>query len=169
MKYVAIDIETAEWGYPCEIALVEIRDGGLNNPKSLKIKPSCYPHMNPEMQAIHGITSEQLRDCPTLKDLWGEISDYIIGATLVGHNIRFDIGAIKKELQQYGITVGAFPCVCTLQQARKHLNLTSYKLDNVCSHLRIKTDRLHRAQSDAEAAAKVFIRLPKDGIKIIHL
>jgi DNA polymerase-3 subunit epsilon len=168
-KCLAIDIETADWGYPCEIALAEIRDSGVFPLKSWLVKPSCYPAMNPEMESIHGISSERLKDAPTLKDIWGEISCIINRATLVGHNIRFDIGAIKKELERYGITCRVFPCVCTLEQSRIHLNIKSHKLLNVCRHLGIEIKNHHSALSDAEAAARIFIKLPKTGIKLMNL
>ena len=167
MKIVSIDVETADWGYPCEIGIAEIIDGKIVSSKSWLVKPSCFPKMNAEHQAIHGITNEQLEHAPTFKEIWSELKPYIEGVLLVAHNVKFDIDCIVSEMQRHRIKTKPLHGYCTCLQAREHLNIPSHKLDAVCKHLGIEIGNHHRAEHDAIAAAKIHLALPKRGVKMI--
>jgi len=103
MKIIAIDVETADTGHICEIGVAEIDSGKITGSKSWLVKPLCYPRMNPEHQAIHGITNAQLEHAPTFKELWSELKYHIEGKLLVAHNAKFDIECLASEITRNGI------------------------------------------------------------------
>jgi len=167
MKVVAIDVETADWNYPCEIGVAEIIEGNVVDSKSWLIKPSCYPRMNPDHYAIHGISNHQLENAPSFKDVWIDLRTYIEGSLLIAHNAQFDIDCISSEMKRWMIKCKPLRYCCTCHQARKHLNLPNYKLETVCKHLGIDIKGHHRAKHDAISAGQVYFALPKTGVKIM--
>src|SRR5712692_7740563 len=84
---------------------------------------------------------------------------FIDGATLVGHNLGFDIGFLSYEAQLLGY---AFPIdgLDTIPLARRFLpGLRRFKLDLVAEHLNIHIANRHRAMGDARVTAAVFAKL----------
>ena len=169
MKIVAIDIETADCSYPCEIGVAEIADGMVINSKSWLVKPSCFPRMNPKHQAIHGIDISELESAPTFRDIWPELKPYIEGSLLIAHNAQFDIDCIAKEMYRFGIKTEPLRYCCTCEQSRRYLSLENNKLGSVCKYLGINIGKHHRAKDDAVAAAKIYLALPKTRIKTMEI
>lgn len=59
--------------------------------------------ISPGAQAVHGISMEDLEDCPKFADVADEICDVIAQAeVLVGYNLAFDIDMIQAELARIG-------------------------------------------------------------------
>ena len=56
--------------------------------------------IDPEAQAIHGITAADLADKPTFADIADEFLEFIDGANLVAHNSGFDMAFINAELER---------------------------------------------------------------------
>lgn len=57
-----------------------------------------------ESTAIHGITDEDVRDCPPFKDWAKSVHGYLKGSDLAGYNLRhFDIPILWEELFRAGI------------------------------------------------------------------
>ena len=52
----------------------------------------------PESTAIHGITDEDVKDCPTFKEIAKSLATQIEGCDLAGYNSnRFDIPMLAEE------------------------------------------------------------------------
>jgi DNA polymerase-3 subunit epsilon len=161
MRLIGCDIETSDWGYPCEIAFAEIMPDNAVLSKSWLVKPSNHPHMSERHQQIHGITVEELENAPTLEKLWPEIKGYFQGSLIIAHNAAFDIQTIIAELKRYKIKPPALKYFCTCNQARRNLKLSNYRLDTVCYRLGIEMKGHHRAEADAVSAAKIYMALSK--------
>src|SRR3989441_7361357 len=106
-----------------------------------------------------GITEEMLVDAPGAREVLPGFLRFIEGATLVGHNLGFDIGFLSYEAQLLGYT---FPIdgLDTIPLARRFLpGLRRFKLDLVAEHLGIVLANRHRAMGDARVTAAVFGKL----------
>ena len=118
--------------------------------------------MPAEAFAIHGISTEQLKDKP----LFGEIADdllaFIGDAPLVAHNAMFDLGFLNAELERAGKgAVGRERLVDTLLLARRRHPGASNRLDDLCTRYGIDNSRRtkHGALLDAELLAEVYLEL----------
>ena len=60
----------------------------------------------PESTAIHGITDEDVKDCPTFKEIAKSLAAQIEGCDLAGYNsIRFDIPLLAEEFLRAGVDI----------------------------------------------------------------
>ena len=63
-------------------------------------------HIPEESSAIHGIYDEDVKDCPTFKDVAKKIATDIEGCDLAGFNSnRFDIPVLAEEFLRAGIDI----------------------------------------------------------------
>ncbi|MCB9225206.1 MAG: 3'-5' exonuclease [Crocinitomicaceae bacterium] len=104
------------------IAFFDLETTGLNISKDriveiaiLRIEPdhsesSYLKRINPEMEIspesieIHGITLEDVKDCPSFIDVAQEIKDFIGDADLAGYNSnKFDIPFLIEQFLAHGI------------------------------------------------------------------
>src|SRR5712692_8859800 len=106
-----------------------------------------------------GISQDMVADAPSAQIVLPGFMRFIDGATLVGHNLGFDIGFLSYEAQLLGY---AFPIdgLDTILLARRFLpGLRRFKLDLVAEHLGIAVANRHRALGDARVTAAVFAKL----------
>lgn len=69
--------------------------------RTWRIKPEVA--ISPGAQAVHGISMDDLADCPTFGDLADEIAAVFAEAeVLVGYNLAFDIDMITSEYERLG-------------------------------------------------------------------
>ena len=60
----------------------------------------------PESTAIHGITDEDVKDCPTFKEIAKSLAAQIEGCDLAGYNSnRFDIPLLAEEFLRAGVDI----------------------------------------------------------------
>jgi DNA polymerase-3 subunit epsilon len=85
-----------------ELAIVKISPDGTKLVKRKLINP-LMP-IPASSTAIHGITSEMVKDAPSFKQVANEIKQFIEGADLGGYNSnRFDIPMLLEEFLRAGI------------------------------------------------------------------
>ncbi len=113
---------------------------------------------------IHYISDDQVKDKPNIYQLEKKISNFLENTILVGHNVDFDIGFIKKNAAKtsLAVTVKKIPSIDTiLLTAGLYPSLESYELSFLCDHFRIKTfDQIrHSALGDAIITARLFLFL----------
>ena len=113
---------------------------------------------------IHYISDDQVKDKPNIYQLEKKISNFLENTILVGHNVDFDIGFIKKNAAKTSLatTVKRIPSIDTiLLAAGLYPSLESYELSFLCDHFRIKTfDQIrHSALGDAIITARLFLFL----------
>ena len=126
----------------------------------------CY--LNPERdvpteaQAIHGHSTEFLKDKPLFAEIADGLVAFLDGASLVIHNAAFDMGFLNAELDRVGRTaIGHDRIVDTLLLARRKHPGGPNRLDDLCARYRIDNSRRtkHGALLDAELLAEVYIEL----------
>ncbi len=80
-----------------EIAILKIHPDGTEERYEKRVNPEMP--IPEESTAIHGITDEDVADCPTLKDLVNEIESFIGDADIAGYNSnKFDLPLLAEEL-----------------------------------------------------------------------
>jgi len=85
---------------------------------------------------------------------------------LVAHNAPFDMGVLKKCLQDYGIEwTERSRYICTVQIGRRMLPGMKHGLDAMCGYYGIELDH-HKADSDSHAAAEILLRYMEDGVAV---
>jgi DNA polymerase III subunit epsilon len=126
----------------------------------------CY--LNPERdvpteaQAIHGHSTEFLKDKPLFAEIADGLVAFLDGASLVIHNAAFDMGFLNAELDRVGRTaIGHDRIIDTLLLARRKHPGGPNRLDDLCARYRIDNSRRtkHGALLDAELLAEVYIEL----------
>ena len=79
-----------------EISMVKVMPNGQEIVKTRRINPGMP--IPPESTAIHGITDEDVKNCPTFKEIAKSLAAQIEGCDLAGFNSnRFDIPMLAEE------------------------------------------------------------------------
>jgi DNA polymerase III subunit epsilon len=161
VDFVVIDTETTGLrpgpDRVIEIAAVRVRGGVSVGAFQTLLNPQRS--IPPFIIRFTGISPEMVQDAPTSEAIFPEFLQFIEGATLVGHNLGFDLNFLAHEarLLRRSFPVDGFD---TIPLARRLLpGLKRFKLDYVADHLHISTVQRHRAMGDAKVTAAVFIRL----------
>lgn len=160
MNFIAMDFETANH-YPesaCSLALVMVR----NN----EIVDRFYTVINPQMSfdaqniKVHQITADDVRDAPTMAEVWPKIKDlYQPGMLVAAHNARFDTNVMRQSLARYSIPEPHYLVIDTLKTSRLlEPDLPNHKLDTVSTALDVNLWHHHNALSDSEACAEILIK-----------
>lgn len=85
-----------------EICILREQIDGSTKIKTLRINPEIP--IPPEVTAIHGITDEDVKDCPTFKKVANELSQFLDNCDLAGFNSNhFDIPMLVEEFLRAGI------------------------------------------------------------------
>ncbi len=162
MNFVAFDLETTgiqpETDAIVEIGAVKFVEGLPQSPFSALVNPGC--EIPADAIAVHGITNEEVRTQPPIREFLGPLAAYCGDLPLVAHNARFDFkfleAAIKKEkgkapagvvLDTHALSKKVFP------------GLLNYRLETLTRHFDFPNTVFHRAYEDAEYCGKIFLRI----------
>ena len=166
MREVIFDTETTGFDPASGDRLVEIVCIELIN--RVPSGRTFHAYYNPERDmpaaafAVHGLSSEFLRDKPLFGLGARELLDFIEDSPLVAHNARFDFGFLNHELRLCGHSeVGLDRMIDTVAIARQLHPGAKHSLDALCTRYGI--DRSHRVKHgallDAELLAQLYIEL----------
>lgn len=87
-----------------EICYLKIHPNGNEEAKTLRVNPEM--HIPEESTAVHGITDEDVKDCPTFKQIAQNIANDMEGCDLAGFNSnRFDIPVLAEEFLRAGVNI----------------------------------------------------------------
>ena len=111
-----------------EISMVKVMPNGEEIVKTRRINPGMP--IPPEATAIHGITDEDVKDCPKFKEIAKSLAAQIEGCDLAGFNSnRFDIPMLAEEFLRAGVDVDLnrrkFIDVQTIFHKMEQRNLTA--------------------------------------------
>lgn len=113
---------------------------------------------------VTGITEADLVGQPRLADVVDTILKFLQSGLLLAYNHEFDTQLLASELTRIGVQAEFPPCMDPYPFVWKHLRETQLvrnaRLGTACEYLGIVLDSAHRADHDAEAAAKVLLELP---------
>ena len=85
-----------------EFAAIKVMPDGSEISKCWLLNPTV--HIPEETTAIHGISDEMVKNCPTFAERAQEIREFFEGCDLSGYNSdRFDILCLEEEFARVGI------------------------------------------------------------------
>ena len=115
-----------------------------------------------EAHAVHGLSTEFLKDKPFFAEVVDDLIAFIADAPLIAHNATFDLSFLNAELERAGRgAVNRERIVDTLLLARRKHPGGANRLDDLCARYSIDNSRRtkHGALLDAELLAEVYIEL----------
>ncbi|MDP2027775.1 MAG: exonuclease domain-containing protein [Sulfuriferula sp.] len=153
--YVLLDLETTG-ATPArdritEIALIRYENGE----EVARWQTLVNPHMPipPFIQTLTGIGDDMVQAAPDFESVAPRLYQYLDGAVLVAHNVRFDHGFLKHEFQRIGIILRQ-KVLCSVKLSRLlYPQHRSHGLDAVIQRHQIVVAARHRAMGDVEAVA----------------
>ena len=166
MREIVLDTETtglkpADGHRVVELGCVEL----LNR---IPTGATFHVYLNPgrdmpvEAFAVHGLSSDFLKDKPRFAEVADDFIAFIADAPIVAHNASFDHGFLCHELKLISRPGIPFERVVdTLMLARRKHAAGPYSLDALCARYGIDNSRRtkHGALLDAEILAEVYLEL----------
>lgn len=144
LAFAAIDFESAgaapgETDQPIQVGIVRV-DSLFGPEEYFTTYIACDHPVRWSASKVHGITTADLQDAPTMLSLWGDFRRLLSGCVVVGHNPSTE----QRFLHAFPAH-GFGPWLDTLALARHCLpGLRDYSLSSVCSALRIEDEVARR-------------------------
>lgn len=138
-----------------EISVIKILTDGSEEVKTRRVNPGIP--IPAEATAVHGITDEDVKDCPTFAQIAKSLYDWIEGCDLIGFNSnRFDIPMLAEEFLRAGIDPKFHECnmvdVQVLYHKMEPRNLSAgYKF-----YTGKDLDNAHSAEADTRATYEIL-------------
>ena len=156
---VVFDIESTGT-YPrkdriIELAAIKVNPDGTEERRCWLLNPTV--HIPDETTAIHGISDDVVKDCPTFADKAEEIFRFFDGCDLSGFNAdRFDIPCLEEEFARTGRAFAP--------SQRRHIDVQRiyHRMERrdlsaaVKFYLGREHEVAHGAEADAEATLEVL-------------
>jgi len=159
---VVFDVETTSrdprLGALVEIAAVKVLDGRIADRWSTLVDPG-QPIIGHQ---LHGLTDADVKGSPAPAEAARQLLAWAGDATLVGHNVGFDIGFVEAALGD-GTRIAAGRYLDTLTIARDAWpDQDVFKLGELAGFYGLEPKPNHRALPDAEATAELVLLLGRD-------
>lgn len=156
--FVAVDLETtgvdAEKDKIIEFAGVLVENGKVIKQLEFVINPEI--EISPQVQAITGITNEEVKDKPIFENVKTQIQDFVKDALIVGHNVQFDIAFLGQNgVKTSGQSLDTYTLSSLFFAEEKSL-----ALEVLSESFQIEHKYKHRALGDILATVEL--------LKIIH-
>ena len=139
-----------------EISYLKIKPDGTEESNTWRVNPQRP--IPQQATAIHGITDEDVKDCPFFSDIANSIAERIEGCDLAGFNSnRFDIPLLAEEFLRAGIDINLNNRKCvdvlTIYHKKEPRNLKmAYKF--YCGK---ELTEAHQAETDTRATYEVLM------------
>jgi len=178
LEIVALDTETtgrdAVADRVVEVGAIVWQKGEIKARHNWLIHPGCP--IPAEVTAVHGISDEDVKDCPRFTEIVPELLEVLRGRVPLAYNAEFDRKFLTEEFSRSGVDTGKPPAALRrgvewidplvwVREIQKYEK--SKALGEVCQRLGITLTNAHRATDDAQAAMQVLVtilpdvRLPK--------
>lgn len=165
-NFIVFDLETTGVN-PHKNKIIEI---GAVRVKGNDIVDKFHSFVDPEIDIpseiteITGIRDDMVKGAKKIEEILPDFIKFISDSTIVGHNVEFDMGFLRINAEKIGHKVeNAY--VDNLDLARSILSdKRKHRLNDLAKHFNFELKH-HRALDDAEATAKIFLKL-KEGINL---
>lgn len=166
MREIVLDTETTGFDPFKGDRLVEI--GCVELLHGVPTDHHFHVYINPERDvppqaaAVHGLTTQFLRDKPVFAEVVGIFLDFIGDDNLIIHNAAFDVSFLNYEMGKLGFPpLAPDRVIDTLQIARSRFPGSPASLDALCKRFEIDNSSrtLHGALLDAQLLAHVYVEL----------
>jgi DNA polymerase III subunit epsilon len=170
MRQIVLDTETTGLNPRNGDRVIEVGCVELHN--RMLTGNNFHRYINPERDseegalAVHGLTTEFLRDKPKFAEIVEELREYIRGAEVIIHNAPFDLGFLNHEFQRLGLPLFTEHCttvIDTLVHAKEMHPGKRNSLDALCDRYGVSNAhrKLHGALLDAELLADVYLSMTR--------
>jgi len=138
-----------------EICLLKVEPNGNEQCLTWRINPEM--HIPETSSAVHGITDEAVKDCPTFRDKAPELQTLLENCDLAGYNSnKFDIPMLVEEFLRVGINIDMHDRKCIDVQNIYHKKerrtlIAAYKF--YCDK---DLENAHSADADTRATYEVL-------------
>jgi DNA polymerase-3 subunit epsilon/ATP-dependent DNA helicase DinG len=154
---VAIDIETTgldpQKDAIIEIAAVRFSGHRVEAEWSNLINPNRP--IPPLITQLTGISNEMVRNAPPIRAVLQELADFVGNDPVVGHNVQFDVGFLKKQnILRLNQTVDTYELAAIALPGNSR-----YNLGTLGKTLGIMIPNSHRALDDAKLCHAVLVAL----------
>lgn len=123
-------------------------------------------HIHPSVSKIHGITTEDVENEPSIEKILPEFCDFIGDSILVGHNIaQYDNVIIERDMKEILNQSLSNPFYDTLTTARRLLRRQRRGIEALAETFGIEHNKLHRAMEDVEVNRQIFQKLVQIDLK----
>ncbi len=167
-KFCIMDIETngskPQKGHSIiELGAVIYQDGEIIDEFESFVQCNEIPET---IQELTGITLDDTRNAPPLKEVMFQFKRFIGDAIFVAHDVRFDYRFTSAMMERVGLEPLANRKLCTFELAQRTLKCERYGLKYLNESLNLHQEaEHHRALSDAITALELlkicFDKLPK--------
>lgn len=166
MREIVLDTETTGLDPFQGHRVVEI--GCIELLNRIPTGQSFHRYLNPEREvppeavAIHGLSTEFLKDKPFFAEIVEDLIAFIGDAPIVAHNALFDLAFLNAELERADkLLVSRERMLDTLLLARRKYPGAPNRLDDLCARFAIDNSHRtkHGALLDAELLAEVYLEL----------
>jgi len=157
---VVVDLETTG-GSPAECSITEIgalklRGGECLGTFETLVNPGVP--IPPLITVLTGITEAMVLPAPRVDEVLPAFLEFLGGAVIVGHNVRFDVSFLDAALRARGEAPLANRRIDTMALARRLVRdeVPNLKLQTLARHFRTSREPFHRAFADAAATGEVL-------------
>lgn len=149
-----------------EIALIRV-SGWKREVFTSKVRMERPEKANAKALEINGYNEADWADAPAFADIAGKIETMLSGATVIAHNVKFDVGMICADFStKVGREIEITNTVDTIDLCKsflKPLGCPNNKLDTVREFLNWSKDGAHTALFDATDCERLYGLLNKAG------
>lgn len=170
MRQIVLDTETTGLNPRTgdriiEIGCVELVDRRLTG-KHFHRYTNPGRDSDPGALAVHGLTTEFLRDKPQFFEIADELCAFVRDAEIIIHNAPFDVGFLDAELDLLGLPKfgsQVLKITDTLLQAKELHPGKRNSLDALCDRYGVSNAHrtLHGALLDAELLAEIYLAMTR--------
>lgn len=117
-------------------------------------------YIPPSVTKVHGISSDDVKEAPSIEMVLPEFCSFIQDRILIGHNVaRYDNPILERDLQTYLKRNLTNPHYDTLVTARRLLPRQRRGIEALAEKFGIEHNKLHRAMEDVEVNRQIFKEL----------
>lgn len=140
-----------------EISMLKVLPDGSEQVKTRRINPEMP--IPAEASAVHHITDEDVKDCPTFRQIARSLKEFVVGCDFGGFNSnRFDLPLLVEEFLRVGVDIdlsqARFIDVQNIFHKREERTLTAAYRFYCDKEL---GDAAHGAEADTRATYEVLL------------
>ena len=165
-EIIYLDTETTGIDRNAEIVEIAIIDREGNSLFQSLVRPSIP--IPPESSRIHGITDDMVQTSLSWPALWPSIRPHLLGRTIAGYNIDYDLRLMQQSLERYRLPWrDQFSSLDIMQLFSAYYGewdsvrqkLRWFRLEEAGKLLGIPLPNSHRALDDTRLARAVLHRI----------
>ena len=171
--YCVLDLETTGLSFRTEkiteVGIMKVKNGEVIDEFSCFVNPE--KPIPPRVVEVTNITDDMVKDAETIDKVLPKVLEFVGDSVLVAHNADFDIGFLKYNAKQLGLSLEN-TYIDTLRLAKELFpDFKKYKLGMIADKLGIVVEVAHRALDDVDTTVKVLNvmlgMLKENGVKTL--